>query len=666
MFWKKSEKNEPVAQEKIFSVIKISARDLSRGAYDALHLDGGVSLVVAFVPSVHDFSLIVQQLEKYLSFAENRLIIQTAGVLGASDVDGDFYNLSHQDSLVIQSFGANFIREVESFEVDVLCSDIMSGTVNLGLKERKARLSQAIEATVRPRMQVNPLNTYMLCYFPGLTSSESFFLESFVKSRAPLTNIVGGSAGGKFDFKEANLALNGTITDSSAVMLYCKLAEGYSYGIFTTHNFTKTGVSFTIGECSPETRNVRSFLVGKKLITPVEALCEHFNCKEEEVSGQLQDYSFAIEMNDRLFIRSISSINEDGSINFFCDLYFGENLLLVKSEDYNQNLQRNFSSFCSGKKLLTMIANDCVLRRINNEKSIQHTNIFNSCPLSGFSSFGEVSQNLHQNQTLTALCFFEGKPAFDTYVDFLDNLRATLEYYRGIERTQLQKTIHIKNTLIDEYKKYDQIASSGNANLAQISEKASQNSMHTSNVKNGVETFEESMGNLKKLSSHLTDSIESIRESTSQVSAVLQKIDEISDKTNLLALNATIEAARAGDAGKGFAVVADEVRALANDVKSSLSEINITFSSMNEAVRRIEESSSKVFSSTNNNDEILKSLSESITLLETESKHTVEIAKSSLEELEQSQGELARIRENIARTQSISDSLLKTDKPHFS
>ncbi len=349
MFWKKSEKNEPVVQKKIFSVIKMSSRDLSRGAYDALHLEGGVSLVVAFVPSTQNFSQVVQELEKHLSFAKNRLIIQTAGVLGGSDVDGDFYNLNHQDSLVIQSFGTNFVKEVEGFKIDLSCSDIMSGTINLSLKERKARLSQAIEATVRPRMQVNPLNTYMLCYFPGLTSSESFFLESFIKSKAPLTNIVGGSAGGKFDFKEASLALNGTITDSSAVMLYCKLAEGYNYGIFTTHNFTKTGVSFIVGECSPETRNVKTFLVGKKLIPPVEALCEHFNCQKEELNEQLQNYSFAIEVNGRLFIRSIASINEDNSINFFCDLYFGENLLLVKNEDYNQNLQRNFSSFCSGK-----------------------------------------------------------------------------------------------------------------------------------------------------------------------------------------------------------------------------------------------------------------------------------------------------------------------------
>ncbi|PIE44174.1 MAG: chemotaxis protein, partial [Gammaproteobacteria bacterium] len=276
-------------------------------------------------------------------------------------------------------------------------------------------------------------------------------------------------------------------------------------------------------------------------------------------------------------------------------------------------------------------------------------------------SFGEVSRNLHQNQTLTALCFFQGDPVSSMYIGFLDSLKTTLEHYEEIEKAQLEKTIFIKDALIDEYKKYDHIASSS-SNLAHISEKAAQNDAYASSVKEGVETFEESMSNLKALSIHLTDSVETIRESTSQVSAVLQKIYDISDKTNLLALNASIEAARAGDAGRGFAVVADEVRTLANDVKSSLNEINTTFSSMDKIVSTIEDSSDKVLNSTKSNDDTLKNLSQSIALMETESKKTVHIAKTIQEEVKQNQNELNQIRENIALTQSVNDSLLETGK----
>lgn len=59
-------------------------------------------------------------------------------------------------------------------------------------------------------------------------------------------------------------------------------------------------------------------------------------------------------------------------------------------------------------------------------------------------------------------------------------------------------------------------------------------------------------------------------ESTKKIADIIRNI---ADQTNLLALNASIEAARAGEHGRGFAVVASEVRKLAENTKSSLSEI---------------------------------------------------------------------------------------------
>lgn len=96
------------------------------------------------------------------------------------------------------------------------------------------------------------------------------------------------------------------------------------------------------------------------------------------------------------------------------------------------------------------------------------------------------------------------------------------------------------------------------------------------------------------------DAIEKSKE-VEKINVLSESILQITSQTNLLALNAAIEAARAGEAGKGFSVVAEEIRKLAEDSKSTASEIKNINDVIINAVENLANTSKEILEFINTN-----------------------------------------------------------------
>ena len=519
------------------------------------------------------------------------------------------------DRVVVQCFDASVIAEAEIVSVPLGCEDLRRGSVGISVKDRVDRISRAISG-LKVNMEIDYRNTMAYVLFDGLSASESFFMEGLYDSGRFPCLFVGGSAGGTFDFRNTWLHDGRKKYENHALIAFIKTPPSIRFGVLKSQNFEPAGSSFHVLSASVEQRYVSQVIdVQGRISTLSEALCETLSCSPASLEAKLADYSFAITVGKELFVRSVSKLDAaSGKVHFYCDVAPGEELQLVRRTGLAGSIAKDFGRFMQGKtgEMVAGILNDCILRRLCNERELANVGRVACTAVAGFSTFGEIL-GLNLNQTLTAIFFFRVPKGAHFRDEYVDNFVAHYgEFKAFFLRRQISKLSGLSQVVIkqiDDFKgkQYEsRLDASGlEPSMARLFSGLNDLGQALYEANNQRETMagqveacaHDLYGSVDDLASHIEQQVQAIQQlgenvsgltrqagksatsareladDSRQIQSVVEIIEQIADQTNLLALNAAIEAARAGESGRGFAVVADEVRNLAEKSRTSALEI---------------------------------------------------------------------------------------------
>ena len=438
----------------VVHVLRSDAQKLSQDLQEWLPKVAEPALLVAYISPHIDFNqscLILKQHLENIAPQCQLLATTTAGELSTPPVSTTSLYCSTDSewhSIVLQAFDQTLLQQVKIVSVPLNNDDLKRGEINISHHDRVQRIAQSLSRLSVP-FPIEHHDTVALTFLDGLSASESFFSEAVYCSRRYPCHFIGGSAGSKPDSQNTYIYDGKQVREGHAVIAFLKIAPTYHYAIFSSHNFEKQNVSFLVTEASQEQRWIKSVLTNDNhIISFIDALKNHFKIStNEELEQKMADYSFAIELNEQLFILSIAHFDfSSDRVSFFRNISVGEQLHLVKRLDLVDCTERDFRQFMANKNNVTPVGgilNDCVLRRKHNPDSLSKIHCFDTIPVGGFSTFGEL-YGINVNQTVTGLFFFhqqDGNECFyDESVNLFPILYAQFQNY-GLQRQLKQMDI---------------------------------------------------------------------------------------------------------------------------------------------------------------------------------------------------------------------------------
>lgn len=216
--------------------------------------------------------------------------------------------------------------------------------------------------------------------------------------------LFGGSSGDGTRFARTSVACDGEVMQNAAVLTCVRTRCGVK--VFSIDNLTPTDRRMVVTRADPEQRIVYD-------INAENASHEYARLLGKD-PAQLDPFTFAahpvvVRFGGRHHVRAIQRVTEDGALVFFSAIDEGMVLTLADSENMATHLSRELSALTNPVPPDTIIAFDCILRRIEAQQK-QWTGdvsrVLADHNVVGFSTYGEQFSGLHINQTMTGVAIY--------------------------------------------------------------------------------------------------------------------------------------------------------------------------------------------------------------------------------------------------------------------
>lgn len=248
-------------------------------------------------------------------------------------------------------------------------------------------------------------SVFALLLVDGLSIKEELVARAFQDGIGNVP-LVGGSAGDDMRFAHTAVYFDGAFHEDAAVLVLVR--SDYPVHPFKTQHFC----------CLDERLVVTEADAGRRIVYEINGLpaaAEYARIAGVSVE-ELRPDAFAaapvvVVINGTDYVRSIQSVNPDGSLTFYCAIEEGLVFRVACSTDLIANLEHTFDAIHAALgRPQVVLGFDCILRNLEiAQRDLKGAveEAFRRERFVGFSTYGEQFWGVHVNQTLTGLAIGE-------------------------------------------------------------------------------------------------------------------------------------------------------------------------------------------------------------------------------------------------------------------